>query len=62
MVQAQVVLAMTAQVNHFLLTDWTSQKEISEFYDLLSEIDLNIWEEKKKKRSFKHKTLEMKRG
>lgn len=40
---------MTAQMNHFFLTDWTFQKEISEFYDLLSEIDLNIWEEKKKK-------------
>lgn len=39
---------MTAQMNHFLLTDWTFQKEISEFYDLLSEIDLNIWEIKKK--------------
>lgn len=42
---------MTAQMNHFFLTDWTFQKEISEFYDLLSEIDLNIWEEKKKKLS-----------
>lgn len=51
---------MTAQMNHFFLTDWTFQKEISEFYDLLSEIDLNIWEEKKKKKAFKHKTLERK--